>query len=184
VKNHRGRGAIAIGAALVTGAALGACGSPQFAPRNEHGVTAPAPGESARPPASRTTSTTPISAPPAASTSSSAAKAAPSKIIARHVLVQWMGCKRADSNIVRSKDQARAVAQDVLRRLKAGEDFARVVLDFSDEPGAGRRGGSLPPFGRGTMDKAFEDAAFALAPGELSGIVESEFGFHVIQRLE
>jgi parvulin-like peptidyl-prolyl isomerase len=95
-----------------------------------------------------------------------------------------MGCKRADTNIVRTKEQARSVAQEVLRRLKAGEDFARVVLDYSDEPNAGQRGGSLPPFSRGSMDKAFEDAAFSLAPGELSGIVESEFGFHVIQRLE
>jgi parvulin-like peptidyl-prolyl isomerase len=95
-----------------------------------------------------------------------------------------MGCRAADANIVRTKEQARAVAIDVLRRLKAGEEFTRLVLDYSDEPNAGRRGGSLPPFGHGTMDKAFEAAAFALAPGELSGVVETQFGYHVIQRLE
>jgi hypothetical protein len=168
------------------GCAAVVCGSTQFAPRDEHGVT-PVASASAAEPTPRATSTaaaTAATTAPAASTSSASAKAPPKTIVARHVLVQWMGCKRADTNIVRTKEQARAVAEDVLRRLKAGVDFARVVHDFSDEPNAGQRGGSLPPFGRGMMDKAFEDAAFSLAPGELSGVVESEFGFHVIQRLE
>jgi len=168
----------AVALLAIAATATVACGS-QFAPRTDHDVPAVASQASA------------ASAPPAASTAPATSATLPrrgpgeaKKIVARHVLVQWMGCKRADTNIVRTKEQARSVAQEVLRRLKAGEDFAKIVIDFSDEPNAGQRGGSLPPFGRGAMDKAFEDAAFSLMPGELSGIVESEFGFHVIQRLE
>src|SRR5439155_26418245 len=119
-----------------------------------------------------------------ASSTARTGRTRPAMINARHVLIQYMGCKMADAKIVRTREQARAVAEDVLKKLKAGEDFQRIVLDYSDEPNAGSRGGSLGRFGRGTMDKQFEEAAFALAPGELSGIVETPFGFHVIQRME
>ena len=80
--------------------------------------------------------------------------------------------------------QALAVAKEVLRRARAGEDFARLAIEFSDEPGAGGRGGSLGRFGHGQMVPAFEAAAFKLAVGEISDIVESGFGYHVIQRTE
>jgi hypothetical protein len=109
---------------------------------------------------------------------------APKTIVARHVLVQWMGSERVDPAVVRNREQARAVAEEVLRRVRAGEDFARLVVEFSDEPRAGARGGSLGRFGRGVMAPAFEEAAFALKRGQISGVVESSFGFHVIERLE
>jgi NIMA-interacting peptidyl-prolyl cis-trans isomerase 1 len=108
----------------------------------------------------------------------------PKKITARHILIQWMGCTSAAPSVVRTREQARVVAQDVLRRVKAGEDFPRLVVEFSDEPNAGARGGSLGRFGHGAMVKEFEEAAFALKPGEVSDVVESPFGYHVIQRLE
>jgi NIMA-interacting peptidyl-prolyl cis-trans isomerase 1 len=150
-------------------------------------------------PPSSSSSSDPPSTPPAPTSAPTAAEPAPSsgalagapsasakpkKIAARHVLIQWMGCQNAASSVVRTRDQARAVAQDVLRRVKGGEDFPRVVVEFSDEPNAGARGGSLGRFGHGAMVKEFEEAAFALKPGEVSGIVESPFGFHVIQRTE
>lgn len=108
----------------------------------------------------------------------------PKKISARHVLVQWMGAEHAPNSVVRSREQALVVAQDVLRRARAKEDFARLAVEFSDEPNAGQRGGSLGRFGHGQMVAAFEEAAFRLQVGEISGIVESPFGFHVIQRTE
>lgn len=110
--------------------------------------------------------------------------APPKTIGARHVLIQWMGAERAPASVVRSREQAYAVAQQVLKRAKAGEDFARLAIEFSDEPGAGPRGGSLGRFGRGQMVLAFEEAAFRLEVGQISDIVESPFGYHIIQRTE
>jgi FKBP-type peptidyl-prolyl cis-trans isomerase len=105
-------------------------------------------------------------------------------ITARHVLIEYMGARGAEASIVRTRDQARAVAAEVLERAKAGEDFARLALEYSDEAGAGPRGGALGRFGRGKMVPEFDAAAFALKPGEVSSVVETPFGFHVIQRLE
>ena len=108
----------------------------------------------------------------------------PRRISARHVLIMWMGSERAESSVVRSKDQAYAVAQEVLKRAKAGEDFGRLAAEYSDEPGAGSRGGSLGRFSHGQMVPQFEAAAFRLKVGEVSDIIETQFGYHIIQRTE
>ncbi len=73
-------------------------------------------------------------------------------------------------------------AQAALKRLNAGEAFAKVAKDVSTCP-SGKRGGDLGRFGRGKMVKEFEDAAFALKRGELSPIIQTQFGFHIIKRL-
>ncbi|HWS87465.1 MAG TPA: peptidylprolyl isomerase [Pyrinomonadaceae bacterium] len=78
---------------------------------------------------------------------------------------------------------SRQKAEDVLKRARAGEDFDKLAKENSDEPGAKETGGDLGWFGRGRMVKQFEDAAFALKDNEISDIVESQFGFHIIQRL-
>jgi parvulin-like peptidyl-prolyl isomerase len=78
---------------------------------------------------------------------------------------------------------ARQKAEDILKRARSGEDFDKLAKENSDEPGAKESGGDLGWFGRGRMVKPFEDAAFALKDNEISDIVESQFGFHIIQVL-
>jgi parvulin-like peptidyl-prolyl isomerase len=71
----------------------------------------------------------------------------------------------------------------VLERLKKGEKFSAIAQDVSMCPSK-KRGGDLGTFGRGQMVKEFETAAFALDKGQISGIVKTQFGFHIIRRLE
>ena len=121
---------------------------------------------------------------PTTTTTTTSSTSPPTRIGARHVLIQYMGAEKAAPSVVRSRDQALSVAQEVLRRARAKEDFARLAIEFSDEPGAGGRGGSLGRFTHGQMVPAFEAAAFKLEVGQISDIVETPFGFHIIQRTE
>jgi len=76
---------------------------------------------------------------------------------------------------------ARARIEELLERLRAGEDFAELATLFSEDPASAAAGGSLGWFRRGQMTSAFEKAAFALPEGVISDVVESEYGFHVIR---
>lgn len=79
-------------------------------------------------------------------------------------------------------DSARADAEAVLKQLKDGADFATVAKEKSKDPGSAAKGGDLGTFEHGRMVPEFDTAAFALRkPGELSGLVESKFGYHIIQ---
>ncbi|HTY62281.1 MAG TPA: SurA N-terminal domain-containing protein [Acidobacteriota bacterium] len=81
-----------------------------------------------------------------------------------------------------SKDaEAKAKAEEVLKKLKAGGDFAALAKQYSQDTGSAAQGGYLGPFQRGQMVKEFEDAAFSLKPGETSGLVRSEHGYHIIR---
>ncbi len=96
---------------------------------------------------------------------------------ARHILIQ--AAKDAPADV---KQKARAKADGLLveaRKNPAG--FAELAKKNSDDPGSAANGGDLDFFGRGAMVKPFEDAAFAMKPGEISNVVESDFGFHIIQ---
>lgn len=79
------------------------------------------------------------------------------------------------------RQEARQVIEDVRRRAAAGEDFAALAGEFSEEPGAAERGGLLQPGRQGSWVPPFWDAALALQPGEISPVVETEYGYHVLR---
>ncbi len=82
---------------------------------------------------------------------------------------------------VLSKEEARKKSQSLLDRVRKGEDFAKLAKENSDDPGSRDNGGGYDFFGRGKMVVEFEDTAFSLKPGEVSDVIETEFGFHIIK---
>lgn len=98
---------------------------------------------------------------------------------ARHILVAYEGSARSTQK--RSKDEARKRAEEVSQQLNSGKDFAELAKIYSDGPSRSK-GGHLGRFSRGQMVPAFDKALFAMKPGEISRIVETDFGFHVIKR--
>ncbi len=106
------------------------------------------------------------------------------QIRARHILVMHADSQARPENVTRTKAQALARAQEALQKLKEGADFGDMVDKYSDEPGARERGGDLGMFGRTSMVKPFSDAAFKLQVGELSGVVETRYGYHIIKRIK
>ena len=77
-------------------------------------------------------------------------------------------------------DAAKERADSVYNALKAGADFAELAKSVSQDPGSAQQGGLLPFVQHGQLVKEYEDAAFALQPGEMSGVVQSPFGYHII----
>jgi parvulin-like peptidyl-prolyl isomerase len=77
--------------------------------------------------------------------------------------------------------QQKTKAEEVLKRVRAGEDFAKLAQEFSTDPGSKEKGGDLGWFGAGQMVPEFDKAAFALKPGEISELVETKFGYHIIK---
>ncbi len=100
------------------------------------------------------------------------------RIRARHILLLF-----PDDAGQAQRDSVRDLAHQIRDRAAAGEDFASLAEQYSEDQGSAARGGDLNFFERGTMVPPFEEAAFALEPGEVSDVVESQFGLHVI-RLE
>jgi peptidyl-prolyl cis-trans isomerase D len=99
----------------------------------------------------------------------------PKKVKARHILA-----KVAETATDEDKKKAREKVEGAKKRIEAGEDFAKVAEELSED-GSAKSGGDLGFFGPGAMVKPFEDAAFNLEKGKLSDIVESRFGYHVIR---
>ena len=93
---------------------------------------------------------------------------------ASHILI------KADEKSDRAAAKARA--EDVLKQVRApGADFGALAKKFSQDPGSAGQGGVLGSMTRGSMVKAFEDAVFTMKAGDISGIVDSEFGYHIIK---
>jgi peptidyl-prolyl cis-trans isomerase C len=103
----------------------------------------------------------------------------PETVRASHILVR-VDQFASDSD----KQKAKQKAEDILQRLKSGEDFAKVATEVSDDPSTKSKGGDLGLFPRGMMVKSFEDTAFSLKPGTISGIVETQHGYHIIKTSE
>jgi hypothetical protein len=98
------------------------------------------------------------------------------RVRARHILISFP----SDSSQA-ARDSARALAEDLREQIAGGEDFAELAQEYSQDRGSAAQGGDLGFFGRGQMVPPFEEAAFALEAGELSEVVESPYGFHVIR---
>jgi peptidyl-prolyl cis-trans isomerase C len=104
----------------------------------------------------------------------------PERVHVRHILIKVDKGAAADV-----KQKAKAKAEDLLAKAKAGADFAKLATESSDDPGSKPRGGDLSWVARGQTVPPFETAAFALKkPNEISPVVETEYGYHVIQLLE
>jgi peptidyl-prolyl cis-trans isomerase C len=103
----------------------------------------------------------------------------PERVRASHILIRTE--ENADA---KTKEAAKAKATDLLKQVKAGGDFAALAKEHSQDPGSAVQGGDLGFFQQGQMVGAFERAAFALRPGEVSDIVETPFGFHIIKMAE
>jgi peptidyl-prolyl cis-trans isomerase NIMA-interacting 1 len=129
-------------------------------------------------------------------------EAEPSRILVQHILVAFKGAERAPATVTRTREEAKKFADELLERVRKGEDIGVLAKQYSTDPGGGRytlvndgvaaKRGEIP---RGQFIKPFVDLAFRLKVGE-AGIVaydsskdsmgrqRSPFGFHVIKRLE
>ena len=101
------------------------------------------------------------------------------QVRASHILLMYAGSAR--STATRSKAEAESEIAQLKAQIDGGAEFAELARTHSDCP-SGKSGGDLGPFGRGQMVGPFEDAAFSLAVGATSGVVETDFGFHLIRR--
>jgi hypothetical protein len=80
------------------------------------------------------------------------------------------------------RNAARKKAEGTLARIKRGSDFSRLATELSEDPGSKQDGGFLPPSPKGKFVPAFDSAGWSLAPGAVSGVVETPFGYHIIKR--
>jgi len=117
-----------------------------------------------------------IAVPPAA------AAVVPDAVAAQHVLIAYKGADKAPKGVTRTKADAKKRAEEVVAKAKGGTDFSALVSEYSDDPAAKERQGSVGKFTREKMAKPFSDAAFALKVDEISAPVETPFGYHVIRR--
>ncbi len=104
--------------------------------------------------------------------------AVPELLTMSHILIA------VDANAGPDADtKARAKSESLIARLGAGEDFAKLARENTDDPTGKENGGQLPPFGRGQMVPEFEQPAFDMKPGEIRGPVKTSYGYHVLKML-
>ncbi len=105
----------------------------------------------------------------------------PEQVSVSHILIKTP-LPGPDGKVdAKGTEDARKKAEDVLKQLKAGGNFADLAKKYSEDPGSGKNGGSLGWIGRGRTVPEFEKAAFSLAKGSTSDLVQSSYGFHIIR---
>jgi peptidyl-prolyl cis-trans isomerase D len=99
----------------------------------------------------------------------------PEQVRASHILLKTDG-----------KDDAavKAKAEDILKQAKSGADFAELAKKYSEDEGSAKNGGDLDYFGRGRMVPEFDQAVFAMAPGQISDLVKTQYGYHIIKLVD
>lgn len=132
---------------------------------------------------------------PAVPPTTGGVKGEPDRLRVLHVLVAFRGAERAADTVTRTQDEAEVLAKEIMARAQRGEDFKKLMKDYSNDPGEGNyalvnhgvvpRG---PEIKRATFVPAFTKVAFSLALGDV-GLApfhprESPFGYHVIKRIE
>src|SRR5206468_1997459 len=106
------------------------------------------------------------------------------RIACQHILIRYHGAQNAPDSLRRTRTEALAIADKILTELKNPDSSFPVAAEaYSEDEQTAPRGGYTGAFTHGRMVKEFEDAAFALAEGQTSGIVETPFGFHIIRRV-
>ena len=101
------------------------------------------------------------------------------QVRASHILLMYAGSMRSSND--RSKEDALKLIEELKSEVEKGKDFSELAKTHSDCP-SGNEGGDLGSFGRGQMVPEFEESDFSMEVGETSGVVETDFGYHLIQR--
>ena len=107
----------------------------------------------------------------------------PDAVTVSHILVKYDGAKSPRAGVSRSRGEGCLRASEAQKKLGQGADFTALVGEYSDSPGA-NRDGAIGSVHRADLEQAFADAAFQLERGQMSDVVETPFGFHVIVRTE
>ena len=108
----------------------------------------------------------------------------PDRVRVRHILIKAPGPGPDGKVDQKAVDAARAKAADILKQVKAGGDFGELAKKNSDDPGSKEKGGDLGWIVKGQTVPEFEQSAFSMNPGQISDLVQSSFGFHIIQTEE
>jgi peptidyl-prolyl cis-trans isomerase C len=104
------------------------------------------------------------------------------QVKASHILIAFKGSPAAPKDKPElTEEQAKAKAEEIRKKIVAGADFAETAKKESDDTGSGSRGGELGSFGHGQMVPEFEQAAFTAKPGEITPVVRTQFGYHIIK---
>lgn len=102
------------------------------------------------------------------------------EVKASHILISTVDDNGKELSETKKKE-AKKKAEEVLKKAKSGEEFSELAKEYSDDSGSAANGGDLGYFTKGQMVQPFEEAAFSLKSGEISGLVESEYGYHIIK---